>query len=368
VQAIEPGFDPSNTLSVRLSLPKAEYKDRESAMRFAELLQSRIQNLPGVEAVGAVSGLPMSFNRHIVDFNFVGRALTAGDAYTAQYGLVTPDYFRAMKIPLLQGRSIESRDTADNVPVVVINETMAQRFWPNESPIGARINIDDNNEGPRPFEIVGVVGNVKHFSLEEDPTFDVYLPMAQVHEDSLAWLTNNHYWIVRSKSDTAAMGAAFLRELRSIDREAATSNIKTLDEYLDESVGPRKFNLRVLTIFSVAALLLAATGIYGVVSYSVKQRTQEIGIRLALGAQSRDVLLMIVRQGGTLILVGLVIGLAGAYAVTRLFTSWLFRVTAKDPFTFAAVAVLLAIVALLACYIPALRATKVDPMEALRCE
>ena len=368
VQAIEPGFEPSNTLSVRLSLPKSGYKDREAAMRFADLLQSRIQNLPGVEAVGAVSALPMSFNRHIIDFNFVGRALTPGDAYTAQYTLATPDYFRAMKIPLLQGRSIESRDTGDNVPVVVINETMARRFWPNESPIGARINIDDNNVGPRPVEIIGVVGNVKHFSLEEDPTFDVYLPMAQVPEDNLAWLTNSHYWIVRSKSDTAALGANFLRELRNIDRDAATSNIKTLDEYLAESVGPRKFNLRVLTIFSVAALLLAATGIYGVVSYTVKQRTQEIGIRLALGAGRMNIFRLVLGQGLKLVVVGVIAGALGAFGITRVIRSLLFGVTPTDTITFIVVSLMLILIALIACTAPARRATRVDPLIALRNE
>jgi putative ABC transport system permease protein len=368
VQAIEPGFDPSNTLALRLSLPKSGYKDREVVTRFADLLQSRIQSLPGVEAVAAINALPMSNNRHIVDVNFVGRALTPGDAYTAQYGLATPDYFRAMKIPLLQGRSIESRDTPSSVPVVVINETMARRFWPNESPIGTRINIDDNNVGPRPFEIVGVVGNVKHFSLEEGPTFDVYLPMSQIHEDALGSVTNNHYWIVRSKIDSAALGAAFLCELRNIDWEVATSNVKTLDDYLAESVGPRKFNLRVLTIFSVAALLLAATGIYGVVSYSVKQRTQEIGIRLALGAGRVNIFRMILAQGLKVVVAGVAVGALGAFAMMRVIRCLLFGVTPTDTITFIVVSLMLVLIALIACSAPARRATRVDPLIALRNE
>jgi putative ABC transport system permease protein len=211
-----------------------------------------------------------------------------------------------------------------------------------------------------------VVGNVKHFSLEEDPTFAVYLPMAQVPEDNLAWLTNNHYWIVRSKSDTEALGATFLRELRNIDRDAATSNVKTLEEYLAESVGPRKFNLRVLTIFSVTALLLAATGIYGVVSYSVKQRTQEIGIRLALGAGRMNIFRLVLGQGLKLVIVGVIAGALGAFGMTRVIRSLLFGVTPTDAITFIVVSLTLILIALIACTAPARRATRVDPLIALR--
>ena len=368
VQAIAPGFDPSNALAVRLSLPKSKYKDRAAATRFAELLQSRIQNLPGVEAVGAVNVLPMGSNRHSVDFNLVGRALTPGDRHNAQYRLATPDYFRALKIPLLQGRFLENHDTADSVPVVVINETMARKFWPNESAIGARIGIDDNNTGPRPFEIVGVVGNVKHFSLEGDPTFDIYLPMSQVHEDGLGLLTNNHYWIVRSNVDSAAIETAFLRELRNIDPDVATSNVKTLEDYLADSVGPRRFNLRVLTIFSVAALLLAATGIYGVVSYTVKQRTQEIGIRLAMGAGTMNIFRLVLAQGLKVVSAGLAVGVVGAFAITRVIRSLLFNVTPTDTLTFIVVSLMLILIALIACTAPARRATRVDPLIALRSE
>ena len=368
VQAVEPGFDQSNALAVRLSLPKSKYKDPATVTRFSELLQSKVQNVPGVEAVGAVNVLPMSGNRHSVDVNLVGRALAPSDTYNAQYRLATPDYFRAMRIPLLQGRSIESRDTADSVPVVVINETMARKFWPNESPIGVRIGIDDNNKGPRPFEIVGVVGSVKHLSLESDPTFDIYLPMSQVHVDGLGSITNNLYWIVRSKTDSRTIEAAFRSELQSVDREVATANVKTLEAYLADSLGPRRFNLRVLTIFSIAALLLAATGIYGVVSYTVKQRTQEIGIRLALGAARVNIFRLVLDQGLKLVVVGVALGAVGAFAMTRVIRSLLFGVTPTDTITFVVVSLTLILIALIACSAPARRATKVDPLIALRNE
>jgi putative ABC transport system permease protein len=368
VQAIEPGFDPANALALRLSLPKAKYPNPAAVAQFCDRLLPKIQSLPGVESVGAISVLPMSERRHSVDFNLVGRALTPGDAHNAQYRLATPDYFRTMNIPLLQGRQSDSHDNLDSPRVVVVNENMARRFWPNTNPIGARINIDDNNVGPRPVEIVGVVGNVKHLSLESAPTFDIYVPMAQVHEDGVNLITNTHYWIVRSKADSRAIEVGFRRELQGIDRDVASSNVKTVEEYLSDSMAPRKFSLRVLTIFAAAALLLAATGIYGVVSYTVTQRTPEIGIRLALGARRTNVFRLILGQGLRVVLVGVGLGALGAFAMTRVIRTLLFGVTPTDTITFVVVSLTLVLVALLACSVPARRATKVDPLIALRNE
>ena len=368
VQAIEPGFDPTDTFAIRLSLPKANYPDRASVAQFCDRLLQQIQSTAGVEAVSAVSVLPMSGSRSSIPFNLVGRAESPNDSYTAQYRAVTPEYFRAMKIPLLQGRPFGNHDTAQSVPVILINETMARRFWPTDTAVGKRIQIDDNNEGPRPVEIVGVVGNVKHLSLESDPTFDVYMPMAQIHEDSVGLITNNHYWVVRSNVKSRMIEEAFRRELQTIDRDAAMSNVETLEEYLSDSVAPRKFNLRILTIFSVAALLLAVTGIYGVVAYSVTQRRPELGIRLALGAGKGNVFRLILGQGLKLAFAGIVLGAAGAVGITRVIRTMLFGVTPTDMFTFTLVSLLLVLVALVACSIPAHRATKVDPLIALRNE
>jgi putative ABC transport system permease protein len=368
VQAIEPGFDPSNTLALRLSLPKAKYHNRTAVAQFCDRLVARIQGLPGIESVGAVSVLPLSDSRHTIDFTLTGRTLSPDDSHIAQYRLASPEYFRAMKIPLLQGRGIDAHDNADSIPVVIINETMARRFWPNQNPIGARINIDDNNTGPRPVEIAGVVGNVKHASLESDPTYDVYLPMAQVHEDGVGLITNTHYWIVRSKSDAHAIESAFRRELQDLDRDVATSNVRSLEDYLSDSVAPRRFNLRVLTIFSVAALVLAAIGVYGVVSYTVTQRTQEIGIRLALGARRANVFQLILGQGLKIVFAGVALGALGAFAMTRVIRNLLFGVAPTDPITFGLVSVILSAIALAACAVPARRATNVDPLIALRNE
>ncbi|MCM3874155.1 MAG: ABC transporter permease [Pyrinomonadaceae bacterium] len=368
VQAIQPGFDPTNTLAVRLSLPKVRYKDRAALALFCEKLLPGIQALPGVEEVGAVSILPMSAGGNTISFSVVGQASSATDTNTANFRPATANYFRAMKIPLLQGRTFTDHDNADSVPVALVNEAMARRLWPKGDAIGAHISIDDNNTGPRPVEVAGIVGNVKHLNLESGQTFDIYIPMAQIHEDGVGMITNSQYWVVRSTAETRSLERALLGEVQKIDRDVATSNIKTMEDYLSDSVAPRRFSLRLLTIFSIAALLLAITGIYGVISYTVTQRTPEIGIRLALGARRTQVFLLILGQGVRVVFLGMVLGLAGALAVTRVIRSLLFGVTPSDPQTFVFVSALLTVVALIACSIPARRATRVDPLIALRNE
>jgi len=368
VQAIQPGFDPTNTLAVRLSLPKLRYKNRAAVALFCEKLLPGIQALPGVEEVGAVSILPMSGGGNTISFSVVGQAASPSDKYSANFRPATPNYFRAMRIPLLKGRTFSDHDNADNVPIALINETMARRLWPQGDAIGAHINIDDNNTGPRPVEISGIVGNVKQLGLESDQTFDIYIPLAQIHEDNVGMVTNSQYWVVRSKAENRSLETALLRELQKIDRDVATSDVKTMEDYLSDSVAPRRFSLRLLTVFSIAALLLAVTGIYGVVSYTVSQRTPEIGIRLALGAGRVQVFRLILGQGIRVVFLGIALGLAGALAITRVIRSLLFGVTPSDPLTFAFVSALLTVVALTACSIPARRATKVDPLIALRNE
>ena len=365
-QAVDPGFDSSNTLAVRLSLPKANYQNRAAVSLFYDELSNRLQALPGVESVGAISLLPMSPGLRVVPFIPKGQGASKGDSFVAQYRLVSPDYFRAMKIPLRQGRTFDSHDRDDRAPVTIVNETLASKFFPNGDAIGAQIQIDDNNTGPRPVEIVGVVGDVKHVSLEDKPTIDIYLPIAQVHEDGVSALTNSMYWVLRSTSDTVALEPAIRRELRSVDADIASADLRTLESYLSDSVAPRRFNLRLLTIFSVAALLLAATGIYGLISYSVAQRTPELGIRLALGASRKNIFRIILGQGLRLVVVGLVLGLIGAFALTRMIRSLMFGVTPSDPITFVAVSSLLIVVTIAAGGLPAFRATKLDPVRTLR--
>jgi putative ABC transport system permease protein len=273
-----------------------------------------------------------------------------------------------LRIPLLQGRAFSDHDMADSVSVALINEAMARRLWPKGDAIGAQIRIDDNNTGPRPVEISGIVGNVKQLNLESDQTFDIYIPMAQIHEDNVGMITNSQYWVVRSTAVSRSLEKAFLDELQKVDHDVATSNMRTMEDYLSESVAPRRFSLRLLTIFSIAALLLAVTGIYSVVSYTVTQRTPEIGIRLALGAGRGQVFRLILGHGVRVVFMGIVLGLLAALALSRVIRSLLFGVTPSDPLTFVFVSALLTVVALTACIIPAQRATKVDPLIALRNE
>ena len=365
-QAVNPGFDPANVITARLSLPKATYKDRAAVSLFQDKLADRLKSLPGVDSVGTVSLLPMGPGMHVIPFYPKGQGASKGDSFVAQYRLVSPDYFRALKIPLRQGRTFYAHDKADRAPVAIVNETLASRFFPKGDAIGAVIQVDDNNTGSRPLEIVGVVGDVKHVSLEDKPTIDIYLPAAQVHVDNVGMLLNSHYWVVRSNADAQSLEAAIRRELRSVDAEVASASILMMDSYLSDSVAPRRFNLRLLTIFSVAALLLAATGIYGLISYSVAQRTPEIGIRLALGATRKNIFRIILGQGLRLVIIGLGLGLIGSFGLTRLIRSLMFGITPSDPLTFVAVSSLLLLITLAAAGLPALKATKLDPLRALR--
>jgi putative ABC transport system permease protein len=366
VQAVQPGFDPANILAVRLSLPKVAYQNREAIALFDDKLLRALKAVPGVEDAGAVSILPMSGGGNTIQFSVAGQETSVHDKYTANYRVATRDYFGAMKIPLMQGRLFDDHDRGETIPVALINVYLARRLWPSGNAIGAQLRVDDNNTGPRPLEVVGVVGDVKHDSLEGDPAFDIYIPMAQVHEDNLGTITNSHYWVIRSQG--RSVEAAFLSELQKIDRDAATSSNRTMNEFLSDSVAPRRFSLQLLTIFSVAALLLAVMGIYETVSYSVRQRTSEIGVRIALGAQRSQVFRLILGHGLKIVAVGLVLGLAGAFALSRLIRGLLFNVTPNDPLTFLLVAALLFFVAIVAASVPARRATRVDPLIALRNE
>lgn len=368
LQAVNPGFDARNVLAIRLSLPKAQYSNRAAVTAFYEKLQPRLQSLPGVETVGVVSILPLGGLLASVNFTIEGRAAPPDESLMTDYRVAGADYFRTLKIPLIAGRQFNEHDTAQTTPVVLISQNLARRYWPNASPIGARLRIDDNDQGPRPVEIVGVVGDVKHLSLDGEPSFHIYLPLHQIHEDGVALFTNNQYWLLRTAVNPLTLAAAVRREIQAVDRSVPTSNIRTMDQYLAASIAPRRFNLWLLTIFAGTALVLAATGLYGVISYGVAQRRQEIGIRMALGAQAGDVLKLVLGQGMALAMIGVAFGVVTALALTRLMKNLLFGVSTTDPLTFSVIALLLMFVALLACYIPARPAMKVDPMVALRYE
>ncbi|HEX8144774.1 MAG TPA: ABC transporter permease [Pyrinomonadaceae bacterium] len=355
-----PGFDADSILTVDIPLSRSKFPGGEQQSLYVQQLIERTREVPGVEAVAAVNILPLSGNARESSFTVEGRPVPPGQEPEAQVSAVSPDYFRAMSIPLQRGRVFTERDRKDAPPVLIISESLARRNFPGEDPLGKRLLIDDAKP---PHEIIGIVGDVHHEGLETEAGPEYYLSYFQAPER----LVN---LVVRAAppTDPASLQSAVRNAIKGVNSDQLIWQTKTMQQMLSESVARQRFNMMLLALFAALALFLATIGIYGVMSYSVTQRTHEIGIRIALGAQARDVLRMVVRQGMTLTLVGVCLGLLAAFAVTRVMTSLLYGVTATDALTFAAVSVLLAGIALLACLIPARRATRVDPMVALRYE
>ncbi|MFN7927330.1 MAG: FtsX-like permease family protein [Blastocatellia bacterium] len=363
LQKVNPGFVPSNLLTMNLSLPANKYKDAPQRVQFYQQALQQIRALPGVVAAGAVAVLPMSGMNSSGSFNIEGRqvppnqSMPHGDRWTASV-----DYFTTMKIPLVRGRFFEERDGADAPGVAIIDETMARKYWPDEDPLGKRITFERDAQGnPKYREIVGIVGHAKHRNLEGDSRVQYYLPHAQVGNA-------NMFLAIRTQGEPTNLTAAVRNTIRSFDKDLPLFRVTVMEQLVADSMAQRRFAMMLLGIFAGVALALAAVGLYGVMSYTVTQRSHEIGIRMALGAQRGDVVKMIVRQGAGLAALGVVIGLGGAFALTRLMANLLFGIKASDPLTFVVIALSLTLIALLACFIPARRATKVDPLIALRYE
>ncbi|MFZ0908478.1 MAG: ABC transporter permease [Candidatus Acidiferrales bacterium] len=357
-----PGFRPDNILTMRVELPAARYEEIPKQRLFRAQLLDSLNSLPGVQAA-MVSELPMSGDSLSHDLAIEGRPVNPADAPEVQTRTILGDYFSLMSIPLLRGREFSGQDRADTLVVVVVNETLAKKFFPHQDPIGARIGWA--SEIPVHWKtIVGVVGDVKHFGLdqpEEPAAYDLY---SQTDQPWKRWMSI----AVRSSRDTGELTREVENQIWALDRDIPPSSVLTMKFLMNASVDPQKFNLTLLAIFAAVALALAAVGIYGVVAYSVTQRTHEIGIRTALGAQRRNILWLVLGEGGRLAVLGTIIGLAGAAALTRFMASLLFGIDARDPLTFLAVALILICVATAACCIPARRAMRVDPMVALRYE
>ncbi|MDX2042369.1 MAG: ABC transporter permease [Acidobacteriota bacterium] len=355
-----PGFDPNNVVAMRLALPQVKAPTPEAILSFYQRVTDRIRSLPGVEAAGVSHSLPMSTVSFAWDpitvEGYVPR--TPDEKIMSNIRMVSPDFFRAMRTPLRQGRFFDERDKRGEPETVIINEALAERFWPNQDPLGKRLQQTRTKIWRT---VVGVVRDAKQFQTEKEPPLSVYFPF----EQSLA---RNLHLVVRTTSDPVAMTPTIVGALQSVDAEMPAFDVATMEQRMSDFLARRRFAMVLLAVFAAIAVLLAAVGIYGVMSYSVTQRTNEIGIRVALGASSRDVLNLILRQGMTLALIGAALGLVVAFGLTRFLSSMLFGIRATDPMTFARVALLLIAVALLACWIPARRATKVDPMIALRCE
>jgi putative ABC transport system permease protein len=363
---VNPGFVTGNVLTAQVLLPSAKYAQPQQRAEFYRQFESRLKALPEVASVGAVTRLPLGALANVTNFvQIEGQTAQPGRWPEIDFRRASDDYFRAMGIPLRAGRFVTEQDVTSGARLVAINEAMAKRFWPNEDPIGKRLRMGVNPEQSNWQTIVGVVGNVRHMGLEIEPRPEIYLHT----------LTNPLFApvvAIRAKSDPQNLIAAVRNAARSIDSDVTLANINTMEKLVSASMAQRRFAMLLLGIFAAIALAISAVGVYGVVSYSVAQRTNEIGVRMALGAGSRDVIGMILKEGMLLALIGAGIGAGAAIALTGLMSgllsSLLFSMRATDPITFAGVALLLGIVTLIACYIPARRAAKVDPMIALRCE
>jgi predicted permease len=358
---VNPGFNPERVLTLQVFLSPSEYPegDAKGAMALHEMLE-RVRTLPSVRWAGVVNALPITGGPS-TEFVIEGRlAPRLGEEPGADIRVADPGYFPAMGIPLLAGRSFTEHDEARSVRVVLINETLARKFWPVESPIGQHITMKDWGP-PLTGEIVGVVGDVKGDGLDGAVGPMLYWPYTQFGQ-----IFNT--MVVRSDDDPLRLATAVKSRIWSVDKDQTVSRVQTMDQILSDSVARRSLYEMLLGVFAFVALLLAATGIYAVVSYSVAQRTREIGIRVALGAERLDVLQLIIAQAAKLAVTGEFIGFAAALGLTRLMSGLLFGISAADPLTFAGVAILLTAVALAACYVPARRAMRVDPMVALRYE
>lgn len=366
VQTVDPGFDPHGVLAVRMSLPKNRYPHLADVTRFYDALMPRVQALPGVSAAGVIQMLPLSGLISSIPFTVVGRAFSKEEIPQAEYRIVNPMYLKVMRIPLLAGREFTESDTDRTRLICYANETLAKRFWPAGDAVGAHLLLYDTDSSPRQAEIVGVIHDVKDRGLETAPSFDIYIPVRQTPEDEITWLRNYQHWVLRTYNDPLALADTFREQLRTVDAEVAASNIRSMDQYYSMTIAPRRFNLELLSIFAIAALALALAGIYGVISYSVNERTHEIGVRMAVGAQPSDVLRMVIVDGMKPVLVGLALGILSVLALTRPVASLLFAVSASDPAALVSASVVFCSVSLAAVIVPAHRAAKMDSLAALR--
>jgi predicted permease len=362
---VDPGFRAGSALMFRLALPESAYgEEPRRAAFFAELLE-RLQALPGVRSAGAVMGVPLGGLAFSLSFEVAGRPpLPMAQHPSMQVRVATPGYFRAMGIPLRRGRLLEPSDTAQGRPVVVLSESAARRFFAGEEPIGQRITIGWRRpEGlpPAGGEVVGIVGDVRELGLDQEHAPEAYVPYAQLPVSAMDV-------VLRTSVDPLALTRTLQRVVADLDPELPVARVQTLETIVARSVSEPRFYMVLLAAFAALAVALAALGIFGVMSYAVVQRSREIGIRVALGADPRDVLGMVLRQALLLTLGGVAAGLLGAAALSRVLASLLYDLSPTDPATLGSVAALLTSVALLASYLPARRATRVDPLEALRAE
>lgn len=372
LRSVDPGFDAHNVVAMDMSLTGSRFDKTAGVAQVVRDAVQRLNALPGVLASGSSCCLPLEGGFGL-PFNVVGRPLTGPSTGGGGWRPVSAGYFDVFNIPILRGRNFKDSDTGGSGLVVIISQAMARKFWAQGDPLADQIVIGKGvgpefEEGPR--QIVGVAGDVRDGGLNSDPDPMMYVPEAQVPDGVTA--LNNRIgpitWIIRTRSRPGSLTTAMQNEIRTASGGLPVAHVRTMDEVVVKSTARADFNMLLLTIFGASALLLAAIGIYGLMAYSVEQRTQEIGIRLALGAETGAVRNMVVRQGMQLALIGVVVGVAAAFGLTRLLSTFLYGVKALDPLVFVSVPILLSLVALFAVWLPAQRATKIDPLEALRYE
>jgi putative ABC transport system permease protein len=363
VQQVEPGFNAERVLTMRLQVPENRYTTMSELNGFYARALERLAATPGIEAVALANNLPLSRANAIRRLTIDGHS----ESVSADFGVVSPAYFQTLQLPLRQGRVFTEADTATSTGVVVIDETMARQYFPQENAVGKRLRLGD--AGNPWLEIVGIVADSKSSGLERASFPGIYIPYQQRQATLVESLVGRRMTLlIRTVSEPSNHITALRQALREVEPNQAVTDMQSLTQVLAESFAPQRFRTTLLSLFALVAVLLAGLGIYGVMNYSVTQRTREIGIRVALGAETRDVLRLVLRQGLTLALLGVALGVAASLALTRLMKTLLFGVSTTDPLTFAGVVLLLTCIALLACWIPARRATRVDPMIALRCE
>jgi putative ABC transport system permease protein len=362
LENVSPGFNPYHVLTMELSPPQSQYPSGRSVVAIYRQVLERMEGLAGVKSTGLVNILPLS-GSNTDDFFFIeGRVLRdPADIPDEELRVVAGNYFQAMEIPLLKGRYFTDADSEEAPPVVIVNQALARRYWPGEEALGKRITKGDPQKNPRWITIVGIVGDVKHRGLDVEARPEFYFHQPQYPDRSMILA-------VRTVADPRSMASTVRQEVRRVDKELSVANVRTVQKVISDSVAPRRLSTVLLGIFAGVALALASVGIYGVLSYLVTQRKHEIGVRMALGAERKDLLKLVVGQGLRLAILGVGIGLAASLLLTRFLESMLFGVRSTDPLTFVLVPLVLMSVALLASYIPARRATKVDPMVALRYE
>jgi putative ABC transport system permease protein len=359
------GVHPEGLLTLRTALPEDRYAEQGRRVAFYDHVLAGVEHLPGVLAAGYTTSVPLEWKGAASEFRIEGVVPDKGTAYDANHRQVSAGYLKTIGMPLVRGRLFDGSDTETSQPVVVINETMAKRYWRDRDPVGRRITLDRFTPPDRWLTIVGIVGDVRQMGLDLPPRPELYIPYRQI--DSRPWFAPRDL-VVRTAGDPMAIASAVKQVVRRVDPSIAVSNIRTLDEVLDEDVASRRLGTTLLATFAAFALVLAVVGIYGVIAYFVAQHVPEIGVRLALGAAPRDILGLVVFTGLRLAIAGVALGTVAGLIVTRLMSRLLFGVAPTDAATFVAAAMLLLLLAAFASYLPARRAAAVDPLVALRAE